>query len=118
MKYPSRSKYGNTRTVVDNIAFDSKAESYRYLELKLLLKARVIKDLNIHPRFELLLKGLNHWGDKYGSIFYEADFSYYDNERKYHVVEDVKGMLTDVYKIKKKLFMSLYPSYKFIEVVK
>lgn len=37
MKY---NKYHNTKTIIDGIEFDSKLESKRYIELKLLEKAR------------------------------------------------------------------------------
>ena len=36
-------KYGNRKTVVDDIKFDSKAEARRYKELKLLEKSGIIK---------------------------------------------------------------------------
>ena len=36
-------KYHNIKTTVDNIKFDSKAEGYRYLELKQLQKAKKIR---------------------------------------------------------------------------
>ena len=39
MKKPRKSKYGNIKTRVDGILFDSKKEAKRYLELKLLEKA-------------------------------------------------------------------------------
>lgn len=50
MKY---NKYGNIKTVIDGIKFDSKRESERYLELKLLEKAGEISDLKLQPRFIL-----------------------------------------------------------------
>ena len=40
-----RNKYGNKKTVVDGITFDSRKEAKRYQELKLLEKAGEIKDL-------------------------------------------------------------------------
>lgn len=39
------SKMGNIQTVVDGIKFDSRREARRYAELKLLLRAGIIKDL-------------------------------------------------------------------------
>lgn len=112
-------KYRNTPTVVDNVRFDSKAESIRYSELKLLLKAKQIKNLKIHPKYELLPKGENIWRQKYRGITYEADFEYvekYDGDICRLVIEDVKGMITDVYSLKKRLFMKFYPNYKFVEI--
>ena len=41
---------------------------------------------------------------------------YWDEEAKETVVEDVKGYKTDVYRIKKKLFLKKYgDKYKFLE---
>jgi hypothetical protein len=100
------SKYHNKKVIIDNITFDSIKEGNRYKELKLLLKAREISRLRLQPIFPL-----------YAGIAYIADFKYYDTKLKVDVVEDVKGMRTDVYKIKKKLFLDIYgESYKFIEL--
>lgn len=41
------------------------------------------------------------------SIEYIADFSYIDNKGK-RIVEDVKGIKTEVYKLKKKIFEYRY----------
>ncbi|MDU5700456.1 MAG: DUF1064 domain-containing protein [Finegoldia magna] len=47
---------------------------------------------------------------------YVADFMYIDKDDK-KIVEDVKGMMTGVYKLKKKLFLNLYDSeYDFKEI--
>ena len=44
-------------------------------------------------------------GRKIRSVSYEADFSYYDkNHQSFLTVEDVKGMQTPVFRIKRKLF--------------
>ena len=49
-------------------------------------------------------------------VSYIADFMYKDIKRGVTVVEDVKGFKTDVYKIKKKLFLYKYPKYEFKEI--
>lgn len=46
--------------------------------------------------------------DKENGIAYVADFKYFDKAKGRTVVEDVKGYKTDVYKIKRKLFLSMY----------
>lgn len=96
-------KYGNIKTVIDNVSFASRAEAARYSELKLLLQAREISDLTLQPRFTLQLPFTDNQGVKHGAIEYVADFSY--AEKGILTVEDVKGMLTEVYKLKKKLFL-------------
>lgn len=105
-----RSKYGAQRTTVDGITFDSKAEAKRYGELKLLEKAGEIESLEVHPRYELIAASTT--GTVRGAIsplrsvgFYEADFSYYDTERR---VEDVKGRDTPLSKWKRKHVKAQY----------
>lgn len=97
------SKYRNQKIVIEGIKFDSKKEGNRYLELKLLLKAKKISNLRLQVPYILIDKS------KYGGkITYKADFVYYDNDIKKEVVEDVKGYKTDVYKLKKRLLAERY----------
>ena len=110
-----KSKYRAIKTTVDGIEFDSRKEAMRYQELKLLQKAGVIKDLSLQPNF-LLQEKFKYQGETQRKIEYIADFMYWDCERNCCVVEDVKGMKTDVYKLKKKLFLKKYgEKYDFIE---
>lgn len=48
-----KSKYGANKVEIDNIKFDSKRESERYLELKQLEKLGIIKELQLQVEFEL-----------------------------------------------------------------
>lgn len=105
------SKYKNKKTIVDNIKFDSKAEANRYIELKLLEKAGKISDLELQPKFELQEKYINNKGEKVRAITYKSDFSYIENGKL--VVEDVKGVETKEFKIKKKLFENKYRDIDF-----
>uniref|UniRef100_A0A6M3KN10 DUF1064 domain-containing protein n=1 Tax=viral metagenome TaxID=1070528 RepID=A0A6M3KN10_9ZZZZ len=109
-------KYGNHKCELDGYKFDSKKEMERYAQLKLEVKNGDIKDLELQPRFTLLEAGTNHMGKKYRKIEYVADFKYYDVKEQLWCVEDVKGMKTDVYKIKVKLFWSMFPHYYFQEL--
>lgn len=102
-----RSKYKDKKTLVDGIVFDSKKEAARYQELKLLEKAGIIKDLSLQPNF-LLQDKFKYRGKTHRKIEYIADFQYYVVKDKKWVVEDVKGYQTDVYRIKKKLFLKRY----------
>lgn len=100
-------KYHNKKIVYDGIIFDSIKEKNRYMILKLYEKSGVIKELELQKSFELLPKFTIN-GKNIRAIKYVCDFYYYDNNRKRYVVEDVKGMRTDVYKLKKKLFEYKY----------
>lgn len=102
-----RNKYRNIKTVIDGITFDSKHEAARYEELKLLQRAGVIRDLELQQPFELI--PTQHIGkETYRKCVYWADFVYYNNRLHKMIVEDAKGMKTDVYKIKKLLMLYIY----------
>jgi hypothetical protein len=108
----SKNKYRNKKVQFDGIWFDSKKELARYHELKILEKAGLISDLVLQPPFEL--SPTTKWNGKtLRKRVYKADFMYIENGIT--VVEDVKGCLTDIYKLKRHLFLNLYPQYKFIE---
>ncbi len=100
-KPKGESKYKNTRVEVDGKKFASKAEANRYLELKQLESKGWIKDLVLQPRFPLIVAGVK-------VCTYVADFQYEQDGET--VTEDVKGMMTDVFKIKAKLYAALYPN--------
>ena len=102
-----KNKYHAQKTTLDNMEFDSKGESKRYAQLKLLERAGVIQDLRTHPRF-LLQDSFVYQGHKERKIEYEADFEYTLNGKK--IVEDYKSPATrtQVYKLKRKLFLYKY----------
>lgn len=91
------SKYKNVSVKVNDERFDSIAEHQRYEELLVLLKAKAITDLRRQVSYPVG-----------GDVHYVADFVYFDFASKSYVVEDVKGMLTDVYKVKRRLFYEKY----------
>ena len=99
-------KYGNKKVQIDCYVFDSVKESKRYKELKLLERAGEITNLELQPRF-LLQEGFKKNGKTFRKIEYIADFKYIENGKT--IVEDVKGMQTDVFKLKHKLFEYQYP---------
>ncbi|MEL3905552.1 MAG: DUF1064 domain-containing protein [Treponema sp.] len=107
---PHKYKVANKeRRTADGITFDSMAEMNRYLELKALEKAGAITNLELQPKFLLIPKT-----EKGGrAVYYKADFKYRMNGKT--VYEDVKGVLTEVYKLKKKLLLWKYPDIWFIE---
>lgn len=103
------SKYNSRKTTVDGFTFDSKKEAKRYLELKQMEKDGLIHNLQLQvpfeliPPFEIVIDGKKR---KRRPITYVADFVYYRDDEK--VIEDVKGLRTPVYNIKKKLFEYRY----------
>ena len=100
------SKYRNKKTVVDNIKFESNLEATRYKELKLLQRAKQISNLRLQVPF-LLQEGFKKNGKTHRKIEYIADFVYEENGQT--IVEDTKGMKTETFKIKQKLFEYKYP---------
>lgn len=110
------SKYNAKKSTVDGHTFDSIREAERYRELKLLEKGKEIRNLVLQPRFLLQDKFKDKSGTTHRKIEYVADFMYIDKCGK-TIVEDVKGVLTDVYKLKKKMFLKKYDNqYDFREI--
>lgn len=102
----SYKKYNARKTVADGITFDSRKEAARYGELKLMEKAGEIYNLELQPRF-LLQDKYKYNGKTVRKLEYVADFRYTDANGA-TVVEDVKGVKTEAYKIKKKIFLCKY----------
>ncbi len=99
-KQPKPNKYLNKKTVVDGHMFDSKKEAHHYGILKMREAAGEIYNLQLQPRWELVVNG-----ERIG--FYKADFRYKDMEDVEHVI-DVKGMKTAVYQLKKRLMYACW----------
>lgn len=116
---PRPSKYHNVKSeyydpdLNESLAFDSLKELDYYFILKDRLKRGEIDDLRrqvsitIQPAFTFK-------GKKIQAITYKADFVYIDRKDGLSHIIDVKGMKTDVYKLKKKLL--LYQGYEIEEV--
>ena len=104
-------KYHNTKTVADGIKFDSKLEAERYEQLKILERAGVIRDLKLQPEYELI-PSFRKNGKTWRKTVYKADFRYILAENDKTIIEDVKGstaVITDVFRLKQKLFEYKYP---------
>lgn len=100
---PKKTKYHAIKTEVDGITFDSKKEAKRYQELKRFEQLGLIKDLELQVPYVLIEKS------EYGrEIKYKADFVYFDRKNNTKVVEDVKGVKTPVYKLKKRIMAEKY----------
>lgn len=92
----ARSKYGNVKTH----GFDSKAEYARWLELKILERAGKITNLKRQTEFPIVVNGVK-------VCAYRADFTYDDGSER-GVTEDVKGIVTQVFSLKRKLMKAVY----------
>lgn len=99
-----RNKYGNEKRQFNGITFDSVAEMKRYIVLSDMEKKGEITNLRMQVPFELL-PGFTINGHKQRAIKYVADFVYLDPEGIQHV-EDVKGVETKEYILKRKLLAS------------
>lgn len=109
-----KNKYNAKKTMVNGIKFDSKAEAARYKILKKREATGEISELTLQPRFTLQEK-FKHGGKTIRKIEYIADFEYSKNGKQ--VVEDVKGVKTDVYKLKKKMFLLKYGKEKIFKEI-
>lgn len=102
----TRSKYNAKKVVIDNIKFDSKAEAAYYKQLKLLKMTGEVVSFDLQPEF-ILQDSFVKNGKKYHAIKYRADFlvRYKDGHEE---LIDVKGMLTNEFILKRKLFEMRY----------
>lgn len=98
-------KYHARKATVGGITFDSRREADRYLVLKNMEEDGAIEDLRRQVRYELV-PAFDVDGKHYRPVYYVADFTYRENGHE--VIEDVKGMKTDVYRLKAKLVAYRY----------
>lgn len=114
-----RNKYGAHKTVIDGITFDSKKEAARYCELRLLERSGAITGLELQPGFKFAIEGrpvlIKSKGYPNGrQVTYRADFAYFEGGTR--VIEDVKGMRTDVFKLKKAMVEAMFPKVEIREL--
>lgn len=97
-------KFRAVKTYVDGIKFDSMLEAGRYEQLRLLEMSGDIKDLEIQKQFSLSVNGRQ-------VCVIIPDFVYWEKDE--FVIEDAKGVITDVFRIKWKLMQILYPNFEY-----
>lgn len=117
-KQEKKSKYKNvkvTRSLPngDVVTFDSKREAKRFDTLYVMAKQGHIKNLTLQPEYEII-PTCKHNGTTLRKIKYIADFRYEKNGKI--IVEDAKGFHTDVYQLKKRLFLIQNPDIDFREI--
>lgn len=106
------SKYNAKKAKRGNLAFDSQAEARRYDELILLLRSGQIRNLQLQKTYCLQEPFTGLDGKRVLGVDYKADFDYerktapdrYGNIYWIHVTEDVKGVRTESYSIKARMF--------------
>lgn len=106
-----RNKYGAIPTIVHGIRFDSTKESRRYLELRLLERARVIRDLEMQPRYPIDVVALaTRRGELVNCGQFTADFRYVEVATGAVVVEDTKSgpTKTTAYRLRKRLVEAIH----------
>ena len=110
----TENKYGARRGVVAGKKFDSLAESRRFAELSRLQRLGVITDLRRQVPFELIPAQYDEEGKLLErAVTYKADFTYERDGAL--VVEDVKGVRTKDFVIKRKLMLYVH-KIKLVEI--
>lgn len=94
-------KYGAKPVEIDGFWFASSAEGRRYGQLRLLQAVGEISGLKLQPRFPFEI------GEEL-MFTYIADFEYSDRQTGRRIIEDVKGVSTPVYKLKKKIIEKVF----------
>ena len=113
-----KSKYHSEKVEILGMTFDSRREARRYFELTTLEKAGEIHNLRRQVKYVLIPTQRapdtvgKRGGVKQGRVLekeisYYADYVYEDKDGN-TVVEDVKGVRTEVYKVKRKLMLYIY----------
>ena len=102
-------KFKAIKTTIDGVVFASKKEAKRIQELKLLQRLGTIRNLELQPKFPLIVNGVK-------VCDYIADAAYFEDNAR--VVEDVKSKPTKtrVYRLKIKLLRALNPGIDHREV--
>lgn len=98
MRWFKESKYHNKKVTVDGMTFDSTKEYSRWCELKLMERAGEITGLVRQQKIELIPKT-----KLYRACYYVCDFIYFDKLENKTIYEDVKGVRTKEYLLKRKL---------------
>ena len=92
------------------ITFDSEREARRFGELRMLLRCGQIQDLRLQVNFTLQEGYTTADGERVRPIVYRADFAYQErtSDGWRPVVEDVKGVRTKEYNMKRKMMLEKF----------
>ena len=81
-------------------SFDSKGERDRGTTLSLMERAKEIRDLEFQVRVHLTCQ-----------VYWRLDYKYFDLKKNVWVYEDFKGIETEAYRIKRKLWAGFGPAF-------
>lgn len=103
-------KFGAKRVRDGANTFDSQKEWRRFKELQLLEKAGVIRNLEAHPVFPIVVNGVT-------VCKYIGDAVYFEGNKR--VCEDTKSpaTITPLYRLKRKLLLALYAGLEHREIL-
>lgn len=101
-----KNKYNARKIKVDGIWFDSQAEADYYCQLKLLVQSGVIDGFCRQARFVVTAGDCDTKATEY-----VTDFVIFYPDKSYRIV-DVKGMKTEIFKLKMKSLREKYPKLK------
>ena len=92
------------------VTFDSEREARRFGELRMLLRCGQIQDLRLQVNFTLQEGYTTADGERVRPIVYRADFTYRERtgDGWRPVVEDVKGVRTKEYNMKRKMMLEKF----------
>ena len=100
---------GYRKTVTSGRKYDSKKEAVHGEGLILMEKKGYISDLEFQPRFPFVCDHPVNVRTRHGNTrYYRADFAFIDCRTGKRVIQDVKGMLTDIYLIKSDVAREFY----------
>jgi hypothetical protein len=103
----SATKYKSKKVEIDGHVFDSKIEARYYEQLKWLQEHNQILFFRLQPRY-LLQEAFQKNGKTFRKIEYIADFEVHHLDGSIEVI-DVKGIETEAFRLKRKLFEKKYP---------
>lgn len=114
--WPKGNKFGAKKTVVDGITFDSKREAAYYGELKMRMRGEKFI-FQRQVKYPLYAFDEGHVSGTYAKkvCTHVVDFviTRIDGKTEAH---EVKGVETDVWKLKKKIFEANYPHIKYVVI--
>ncbi|MBG9580749.1 hypothetical protein ABE42_16455 [Bacillus thuringiensis] len=106
------SKYNNKKVNLDGYVFDSQAEAHYYEGLKIRHNKGEIQGFERQPVFNLQ-PAFKKQDKSFQAITYIADFLVYLPNGEIEVI-DIKGMVTETFNVKRKLFEYKYPHLQLI----
>ena len=109
-KYHNRKRTVTIPGSVKQITFDSVKEARRFGELELMKNTGKIRDLRLQVNFTLQEGFTTAAGERVRPIVYRADFVYQEPSPTgwRTIVEDVKGVRTKEYSMKRKMMLEKF----------